>query len=213
MKGRALQWLAQREQSRVELRRKLMRHALREAAAQAASAREATESSVDAVSGPEPEPYLERVPEPDLERIPEPDRDRERVPGPEPDRLPAAARVDAVLDWLEAHEYLSQARFVESRVHARSERFGNLRIQQELRQHQVGLPAETAQALKDTELQRARSVRARKFSEPASDPGERARQGRFLAGRGFSADVIHRVLREPNPSDADDAADNDFTDD
>ncbi len=187
MKARALQWLAQREQSRAELRRKLMRHAVREAAAQSASVsasasasgRHGREASVDPPFEPE----------------------AASQPATEP--VPAATRVDAVLDWLEAHQYLSQARFVESRVHARSERFGNLRIQQELRQHQVALPADTAQALKDSELQRARSVRARKFPEPPSNAAERGRQARFLAGRGFSADVIRRVLREADRPDAD----------
>ena len=44
---------------------------------------------------------------------------------PSPD---AAEQVEAVLDWLQAHRYLSEERFVESRVHARAARFGNLRI-------------------------------------------------------------------------------------
>ena len=107
-----------------------------------------------------------------------------------------AARVDALLDWLEAHQYLSQERFVESRVHARLARFGNLRIRHELKQHQVALPADAARELAETEIERARSVRKRKFAEPPASATERARQGRFLAGRGFSPEVIQRVLRE-----------------
>ncbi len=114
-------------------------------------------------------------------------------------------RVEAVLDWLEANGYLSQERFVESRVHARSARFGNLRIRQELKQHQVALGAEAAQALKDSELQRARAVRARKFASWPATAAERARQGRFLAGRGFSPEVIGRALRG-GPDGPDDGA-------
>ncbi|WP_371262164.1 regulatory protein RecX [Rhizobacter sp. Root404] len=122
-------------------------------------------------------------------------------------RASAAARVDAVLDWLETHNYLSQERFVESRVHARSARFGNLRIRQELKQHQVALGADAAQALKDSELARARAVRERKFPMWPADAAERARQARFLAGRGFSPDVISRALRgasRPRDPDEDD---------
>jgi regulatory protein len=152
LRARALQWLAQREQSRSELRRKLLPHALAEDEAAAAA------------GGPIAE-------------------------------LAPAARVDALLDWLEAHEYLSHERFVESRVHARAARFGNLRIRQELKQHQVALPAAAAQALKDSELQRACAVLERKFAQPPSTPAERARQARFLAGRGFSPEVIARALR------------------
>jgi regulatory protein len=152
LKARALQWLAQREHSRVELRRKLLPHAM-------------AEDELATASGAAP-----------------------AEPAP-------AARVEVVLDWLESHAYLSPERFVESRVHARSARFGNLRIRHELKQHQLALPAETAQALQDSELQRACAVRARKFARVPVTAAERARQARFLAGRGFSPDVIARALR------------------
>jgi regulatory protein len=123
------------------------------------------------------------------------------APSPSAAELSPAARVEAVLDWLEAHQYLSQERFVESRVHARSARFGNLRIRQELKQHQVALSPEAAQALKESELERARAVRERKFAAWPSSPAERAKQARFLAGRGFSPEVIGRALRGAEPVD------------
>ena len=174
LKARALQWLAQREQSRAELRRKLLPHARAEAAvnaeanakldADATSAASVSQSGAGAAS--------------------------------------PAQRVDAVLDWLEAHQHLSQARFVESRIHARAPRFGNLRIRQELKQHQVALPPLAAQALRDSELQRALAVRERKFAAPPSNAVERGRQARFLAGRGFSPEVIARALRVSSRSAA-----------
>ena len=165
LKARALQWLAQREQSRAELRRKLLPHALAEVEAEVMAEAAATRAAP--------------------------------APAPGPLRADASphARVDALLDWLEAHQHLSQERFVESRIHARSPRFGNLRIRQELKQHQVALPPLAAQALRDSELQRALVVRERKFAAPPSNVAERARQARFLAGRGFSPDVIARALR------------------
>ncbi len=159
LKARALQYLAQREQSRLELRRKLLPHAQAEAAAAGVAA---DEGGAGEQSSPED----------------------------------AVARVEAVLDWLVAHDYLSQERFVESRVHARASRFGNLRIRQELQQHAVALPAGAVQALKDSELERARDVRSRKFPKPPSCVAEQARQMRFLMGRGFSPDVIRRALRD-----------------
>ncbi len=151
LRARALQRLAQREQSRAELRRKLLPFAVAEseAAGQAGA----------------------------------------------PLELAPAERVEALLDWLEVHNYLSQERFAESRVHARASRFGNLRIRQELKQHQVTLSAEATQALKDSELQRARAVLERKFAAPPAGPAERAKQARFLAGRGFSPETIARALR------------------
>jgi regulatory protein len=165
LKARALQYLAQREQSRLELRRKLLPHAQAEEAAAAAAADEREASDVSSRAG-------------------------------------AVARVEAVLDWLVAHDYLSQERFVESRVHARASRFGNLRIRQELQQHAVALAPGAVQALKESELERARDVRSRKFAEPPSSAAEQARQMRFLMGRGFSPEVIRRALRDATSAEA-----------
>jgi regulatory protein len=162
LKARALQWLAQREQSRTELRRKLLALARQRAAT-------AAEAAVD-----------------------------DGIGDAAPTRGVAdpVAEVDALLDWLAAHRHLSDERFVEARIHARAARFGNLRIRQELAHHGAAIDAATAEQLHDTELARARAVWSRKFGgEPATDAAGRARQMRFLAGRGFSADVIRRVIR------------------
>lgn len=104
-------------------------------------------------------------------------------------------RVDEVIAWLRDHNYLSEERFVESRLHARAGRFGNLRIRQELAQHGVALTPEASQALKATELDRATDVWRRKFAGPPADATEKSRHIRFLAQRGFSPEVISRVLR------------------
>ena len=50
--------------------------------------------------------------------------------------------------------------------------------------------------LKDSELDRACAVWARKFAGPPADAAARARQGRFLVGRGFSPEVVRRLLRQ-----------------
>lgn len=105
-------------------------------------------------------------------------------------------RVVELLDWLESNRYLSQQRFVESRIHVRASRHGNLRIQQELAQHGLALDADATQTLKASEFDRAREVWSRKFDGPAVDAAGRARQARFLTGRGFSAETVRRVLRE-----------------
>ncbi len=162
LKGRALQLLAQRDQSRVELRGKLLRHA----AAEARAAASAVVSEGDA-----------------------------NDPAGSDEGEPRHAEIDALLDWLEANRFLSAERFVESRVHAREARFGNRRIRAELAQHGVAVSEEVAEALAASELQRAAAVRERRFQEPPRDAAERAAQARFLAGRGFSPEVIQRVLR------------------
>jgi len=108
------------------------------------------------------------------------------------------AEVEAVLTWLEQHGHLSDQRFTESRVHARQARYGNRRIQQELRQHGVALDAEAQQALAASEFSRACALWQRKYGQPADDAAGRLRQMRFLAGRGFSMDVVQRVLKQAN---------------
>jgi regulatory protein len=115
-------------------------------------------------------------------------------PPPEPEE--AEAQVEAVLAWLAQHQYLSEERFVESRIHVRAARYGNLRIRQELAQHGVALSDEASRQLKDSETDRAREVWSRKFGQPAQDAPERAKQMRFLAARGFSGEAIRRVLRD-----------------
>ena len=110
-------------------------------------------------------------------------------------KLTAAERVSEVLDWLQAHDYLSDARFAESRTHARSAKFGNLRIRLELSQHGVSLQPEAVQRLKETEFERARELQARKFASAPSTRAEYAKQSRFLAGRGFSGEAVRQVMR------------------
>ena len=102
--------------------------------------------------------------------------------------------VAALLQWLAARGYLSGERFVESRVQARQARFGNLRIRQELQQHGLKLDGGTRQALQASEEQRARALWQRKYGQAASDAPARLRQLRFLAGRGFSMEVVRRVV-------------------
>lgn len=173
LKGRALQWLAQREHSRLELRRKLMRQARADALARLAAQPVRAGDDPDSAHQPEPDAISSG---------------------------PAAAsisdEVDALLDWLQSHRYLSEERFVESRVHARQSRFGNLRIRQELSQHALGLTADLSADLMQSERERARAVRQRKFGDAPASLSDKARQARFLAGRGFSAEVIWQVLRE-----------------
>jgi regulatory protein len=152
LQARALGWLAQREHSRSELRRKLLRVAL-----QLSDGND--DGREDACSAEDP-----------------------------------ALQVDPLLDLLQAKGLLSDERFVESRVRVRAPGMGIRRIQLELSRHGLKLPAQPAQQLRDSELQRATQLWQRKFGSVAQDARERARQMRFLSGRGFSGDVIRQVL-------------------
>jgi regulatory protein len=105
--------------------------------------------------------------------------------------------VEALLDQLEAANYLSQERFVESLVRRRSARFGNSRIVQELQSH--GIAGEALGGVKSElaldENQRAGAALSRKYDKPPQDAAERAKYMRFLQQRGFSHRAIQAALR------------------
>src|SRR3954468_5601675 len=137
LKGRALRYLSMREHSRLELGRKLSRHA---------------EEGDD---------------------------------------------VDALLDFLEKNNWLSQERFSEALIHRRSARFGNSRIVAELQSH--GIKGEELQELKaglaEGATGRCQEVWSRKSGTVAADPQERNKQMRFLLQRGFSQRAVQTALK------------------
>ena len=108
----------------------------------------------------------------------------------------AAEGLEVLLQALQGAGHLSDSRFIDSRVHVRAPKLGNLRLEHELRRSGVQPDEAVRAALRASEPERARAVWARRFGRPATDRAERARQARFLAGRGFSADTIRRVIGE-----------------
>lgn len=109
----------------------------------------------------------------------------------------APGELAQALDELQTRGFISEARVVESVLHRRAARLGASRVKQELQAKGISPEAvdEAVQALRATELARAREVWRRKFGAPAPDPAGRARQMRFLASRGFGAEAIRRVVR------------------
>ncbi len=109
----------------------------------------------------------------------------------------AAQQITAALDELAAKGLLSDERAAASVLSAQGSRYGNRRLKQTMMAK--GLSAElmalTLQQARSTELERAREVWRRRFGAPADDAAGRAKQMRFLAGRGFDGDVIRRVVQ------------------
>lgn len=141
LKGRALRYLSMREHSRLELARKLSRHA---------------QEGDD---------------------------------------------VEALLDFLEKNNWLSQERFSESLIHRRSARFGNSRILAELQSHGIGGDAlkELKAGLSEDETARACEVWRRKFGAVAEDQEQRNKQVRFLMQRGFSQRAVQAAIKGLDP--------------
>ena len=184
LKSRALRWLAQRDHGRAELERKLVTHAraLARLAEQAAAAS-------GAETGETGEPGFGGLEEPELRR-----------------------RVELVLDQLASAGLLNEARMAEAMLNARAPRFGERRLRQTMQQHglEPALVDASLASVRDTELERARALWLRRFDGPGATPAERVRQMRFLVGRGFSSEVIRRVMKgaiadDPLPPDDDPA--------
>ena len=108
-----------------------------------------------------------------------------------------ASDVTALLDDLEQRGFLSDARFAAEFVRAKSRRFGAAHIAYALREKGVvqEIIAEALSAAEDSELERARRVWQSKFDRLPASLEERGKQTRFLGGRGFSAEIIRKVLR------------------
>lgn len=115
----------------------------------------------------------------------------------------AQQQIAAALDELTACGLLCEQRVADSVLSGQGQRFGSHRLKQTLQSK--GLPpamvAQTLQQARGTELERALQVWQRRFGAAATDAAERARQMRFLAGRGFDADVIRRVVAASGDDD------------
>ena len=106
--------------------------------------------------------------------------------------------IDSALDRLSEEGLLDESRYLESFIAARARAgYGPLRIREELAQR--GLPREAIeQALGECGVdwvEQLRELWQRRFGVRPQGQKERARQGRFLAYRGFSMEQISRLLR------------------
>jgi regulatory protein len=215
LKMQAIGFLSRREHSRQELRAKLLdslRRRVREDAALAAATEKTAQALAealreqpsngidDAFAPPAPVPLAASASALTRARVTRPSAARETAAADLPahdddlEQDDPEAAVDQLLDWLAANNYLSETRFVESRVNARSRKQGTLRIKLELSRHGLALEPEQAATLRETEFARAQALWQRKFGEVAADARLRAKQARFLAARGFAPDVVRRVV-------------------
>ena len=109
----------------------------------------------------------------------------------------AAKLVRQVMDYLVEHDLQSDARFAEGLIRSRVQKgYGPMKIRQELGhkglseallEDRLAEPSEYWESIAEGSL-------AKKFGQPPEDRDDWAIQARFLARRGFPADLIYRVL-------------------
>lgn len=104
--------------------------------------------------------------------------------------------IATLLDQLERENLLSNARYAESLAHSRAGRHGSVRLKSELREKGVpeAILTEVVCQARDGDLAAARAVWLKKFGEPPTDARDRAKQQRFLLGRGFPGEVVRKVV-------------------
>jgi regulatory protein len=101
--------------------------------------------------------------------------------------------LQGVLSELEGRKLLSNHRFAEGRARVLARKYGAARIRHDLRAR--GIEAETIDRVAPgDDLERARAILARKYREPASTREEKAKRARFLQSRGFSHEVIAKLI-------------------
>ena len=105
--------------------------------------------------------------------------------------------LEALLDDFTRRGWLSEERFVEQTVRAKARKFGPLKIAHHLREKGID-EAGIAQGLAQARAGEAEALEAAwrsRFGGPPLDAAEKARQVRFLQGRGFALESIMKLLR------------------
>ncbi|PWT73867.1 MAG: recombination regulator RecX [Proteobacteria bacterium] len=104
--------------------------------------------------------------------------------------------VNLLLDEFERCGWLSEQRVAEQLVRAAAGRFGSCKVAQQLVARGVSeaVANEVLAGLREADLENGRRALRRRFPAAPANEADRSRQGRFLAGRGFTEDVIERLL-------------------
>jgi regulatory protein len=105
--------------------------------------------------------------------------------------------LDELMAKLEAQSWLSDERFAESLVRRKSERYGSLKIVDELKQQGIEGDSllEIKERLKVSDAMRAWELWQRKFdSTVTKDPKEKSKQMRYLVSKGFPLNVVTKIV-------------------
>ena len=110
--------------------------------------------------------------------------------------------VEAVLDELAAKGWLSDARFAEHTARAKARRYGPAKLTHYLKSRGVDDEAIAAgiRAAGQEGAAQLETIWKSRFRQPPMDEREKARQVRFLQGRGFALEEVLRFLKSLDAS-------------
>jgi regulatory protein len=101
----------------------------------------------------------------------------------------SGAALAALLDELVLKKQLSDERYAEVRAHWLGRKYGAARIRLDLKAHGV-----TAHVSDEGDFEKAKAILARKYRAAPGTREEKARRARFLQSRGFSHEIIRRLV-------------------
>jgi len=102
--------------------------------------------------------------------------------------------LEGVLRELESRKQLSNERFAEERARWLARKYGAARIRHDLKTKGISEAVSDRAVAELDDVAKAKEILARKYRAPATTREERAKRARFLQGRGFSGDVIRRLV-------------------
>jgi len=108
--------------------------------------------------------------------------------------------IEPLLDEFEEKKWLSDQRFAENYVADHRTRAGSIKLAYDLRQRGVSdaIIESVLCENRDTELERAHQIWQKKFGVPPVDMAGKIRQMRFLQNRGFTVEMIRKILDIPS---------------
>ena len=99
-----------------------------------------------------------------------------------------------LLSGLKQKNQLSEERFAEERARQLSRKYGAARIRQDLKAKGVSEELISRFSSSENEMQKAKEILERKYRTPAATREEKAKRMRFLQSRGFSSEIIFKLL-------------------
>jgi len=112
--------------------------------------------------------------------------------------VPEGEDLEILLDDLARRGWLSDSRFAEQAIRAKARRFGPLQLAHQLRARGVDEEAIAAgfRAAGQDGASSVERVWSTRFRAPPAGEKDKARQVRFLQGRGFPLDDIFKFLKQ-----------------
>jgi regulatory protein len=99
-----------------------------------------------------------------------------------------------LLAGLKQKNQLSEERFAEERARRLSRKYGAARIRQDLKAKGVSEELISRFSSSENEMQKAKEILERKYRTPVATREEKAKRMRFLQSRGFSSEIIFKLL-------------------